>query len=92
MLQYLFLQFRSALLFYRQEADVLDAAEKAIAAPAKSYAAIELTQDLGAPILEGYVRGCVPQYPLGVHEPSCYQRMYIHTLVTAKRSDRRLYL
>ena len=91
-LQYLFLQFRSALLFYRQEADALDAGEKAIAALAKSCAAIELTQDLGAPILEGYVRGCAPQYPSGVHEPSCYQRMYIDTLVTAKRSDRRLYL
>ena len=71
---------------------MLDAAEKAIVAPAKSYAAIELTRDLGAPILEGYVRGCALQYPSGVHEPSCYQRMYTDTLVTAKRSDRRLYL
>jgi hypothetical protein len=46
LLQYLFLQFRSALLLYRQEADVLDAVEKAIAAPATSYAAIELIQML----------------------------------------------
>ena len=62
-----------------------------IAVPAKAYASIELLQDLAAPILEDYARGCTPQYPSGGHEPSCYQRMCIDTLVSA-RSDPRLYL
>src|SRR6516164_5364315 len=88
--------FNSAVLFgtlcCRQKANVLNAAKKAIAAPAKSYVAIELNQSPVAPILQDCVRGCNAQYPWGAHEPSCCWRMCRGTLATAKKSERRLHL
>ena len=79
--------FRAVPLCLPAKADVLDASEKANAAPAKSCAAITMNHSPLALIPEDYVDGCTAQYPLGAREPSCRWRMCRDTSGTPKKSE-----